>query len=90
MTAEASVTRIPVFDLKAQYAALKSELDEVALRVMGSGWFVHGQEHAAFEAEFAAYCEATHGIGVASGTDAILRSVVASRPHRPSITSGRI
>ena len=71
MTAEASVTRIPVFDLKAQYAALQSELDAAALRVMGSGWFIHGTEHAAFETEFAAYCEVTHAIGVASGTDAI-------------------
>jgi dTDP-4-amino-4,6-dideoxygalactose transaminase len=71
MTAEASVTRIPVFDLKAQYAALKPELDAAALRVMGSGWFVHGQEHAAFETEMATYCEAKHGVGVASGTDAI-------------------
>ena len=72
MTAETTaVTRIPVFDLKAQYAALKDELDEAALRVMGSGWFIQGSEHAAFEAEFAAYCEAEHAIGVANGTDAI-------------------
>ncbi len=71
MTAEAAVTRIPVFDLKAQYAALKDELDEAALRVMGSGWFIHGQEHAAFESEFAAYCEVAHAVGVANGTDAL-------------------
>src|SRR5437868_9397678 len=71
MTAEASVTRIPVFDLKAQYAALKPELDEAALRVMASGWFIQGQEHDAFEREFAAYCEAEHAVGVANGTDAI-------------------
>jgi len=73
MTAEttAAVTRIPVFDLKAQYAALKDELDEAALRVMGSGWFIQGSEHAAFETEFAAYCEAEHAVGVANGTDAI-------------------
>src|SRR5919106_5031411 len=71
MIAETSVTRIPVFDLKAQYAALKDELDDAALRVMASGWFIQGQEHATFEAEFAAYCEAKHGVGVANGTDAI-------------------
>src|SRR4051794_1590102 len=71
MTTDTAVTRIPVFDLRAQYAALKPELDEAALRVMGSGWFVHGTEHAAFETEFATYSEAEHGIGVASGTDAI-------------------
>ena len=71
MTADAGVTRIPVFDLKAQYAALKDDLDEAALRVMASGWFIQGQEHSAFETEFAAYCEAQHGVGVANGTDAI-------------------
>jgi dTDP-4-amino-4,6-dideoxygalactose transaminase len=71
MSTDTAVTRIPVFDLKAQYAELKSELDEAVLRVMESGWFVHGSEHAAFESEFAAYCEAQHGIGVATGTDAI-------------------
>jgi len=70
-TADTAVTRIAMFDAKAQYAALKPELDEAALRVMASGWFIQGQEHAAFEAEFSAYCEAKHGVGVASGTDAI-------------------
>ena len=62
MTADTAVTRIPVFDLKAQYNALKPELDEAALRVMASGWFVQGSEHAAFETEFAAYCEAQHAV----------------------------
>jgi dTDP-4-amino-4,6-dideoxygalactose transaminase len=71
MTTDTAVTRIPVFDLKAQYAALKPELDEAVLGVMDSGWFIHGKEHAAFEAEFAAYCEAKHAVGVANGTDAI-------------------
>ena len=71
MTTDTAVTRIPVFDLKAQYNALKPELDAAALRVMASGWFVHGAEHAAFEQEFAAYCDAKHGIGLATGTDAI-------------------
>jgi dTDP-4-amino-4,6-dideoxygalactose transaminase len=71
MTTDTAVTRIAMFDAKAQYAALKPELDEAALRVMASGWYVQGQEHAAFEAEFSAYSEAKHGVGVASGTDAI-------------------
>lgn len=71
MSAGAPPIQVPVFDLKAQYAALKPELDEAALRVMAGGWFIQGAEHAAFERELAAYCEARHGIGVASGTDAI-------------------
>jgi dTDP-4-amino-4,6-dideoxygalactose transaminase len=68
---DAGAGRVPIFDLKAQYAVLKPELDEAALRVMASGWFIQGQEHNAFEHEFAAYCEAEHGVGVANGTDAI-------------------
>jgi dTDP-4-amino-4,6-dideoxygalactose transaminase len=77
MTAGAPAARVPVFDLKAQYASLKPELDEAVLRVMGSGWFIHGREHAAFEAEFAAYCETAHGVGVANGTDAIRIGLMA-------------
>ena len=71
MSTTSGAGRIPVFDLKAQYEALKPELDAAVARVLVSGWFVQGQEHAAFEQEFAQYSEATHGVGVASGTDAI-------------------
>ena len=63
--------RIPVFDLRAQYEALKPELDAAVARVLASGWFIQGREHAAFEEELAAYSGAKHGVGVASGTDAI-------------------
>jgi dTDP-4-amino-4,6-dideoxygalactose transaminase len=68
---DAGSGRVPIFDLKAQYAVLKPELDAAVLRVMASGWFIQGEEHAAFEREFAAYCEAEHAVGVANGTDAI-------------------
>jgi len=71
MSEQPASGRVPIFDLKAQYAALKAELDEAALRVMASGWFIQGQEHNAFEREFAAYCTAEHAVGVANGTDAI-------------------
>ncbi|MBA2451059.1 MAG: DegT/DnrJ/EryC1/StrS family aminotransferase [Chloroflexi bacterium] len=62
---------IPVFDVRPQYLALKEELDAAIGRVLDRGWFIQGEEHAAFEAEFAAFCGARHGVGVASGTDAI-------------------
>ena len=71
MTITNAPARIPVFDLKAQYEALKPELDAAVARVLASGWFIQGTEHGAFEQEFATYCEAAHGVGVASGTDAI-------------------
>src|SRR5258708_40024038 len=40
-------------------------------RVVASGRYILGPEASAFEAEFADYCGARHGVGVANGTDAI-------------------
>jgi dTDP-4-amino-4,6-dideoxygalactose transaminase len=40
-------------------------------RVLKSGWLVLGEEVAAFESEFAAYCESSHCVGVANGLDAL-------------------
>ncbi len=68
---------IPIFDARPQYLAHKAELDVAIARVLDSGWFIHGQEHRAFEADFAAFCGARHGIGVASGTDAVRLSLQA-------------
>ena len=62
---------IPVFDARPQYQALKAELDGAIARVLERGWFIQGEEHATFEEEFAAFCGARHGVGVASGTDGI-------------------
>lgn len=63
--------RIPFLNLAAAYAELRDELEAAAHRVMASGQFVLGPEVAAFEEEFAAYCEARHAIGVGSGLDAL-------------------
>ncbi|MCL4867903.1 MAG: DegT/DnrJ/EryC1/StrS family aminotransferase [Anaerolineae bacterium] len=63
---------IPLVDLQAEYMALKTGLDAAASRVLASGWYILGQEVAAFEAEFAAYLGVAQAVGVASGTDAVL------------------
>ena len=55
----------------AGYRAHKEEIDEAVGRVLNSGWYILGQEVKAFEDEFAAYIGVQHGIGVASGTDAL-------------------
>ena len=55
----------------AGYIAHKKEIDEAVQRVLDSGWYILGQEVKAFEEEFAAYIGVEHGIGVASGTDAL-------------------
>ena len=69
---------IPLIDLQAQYAAIKDEIDTAVLRVLASGQFVLGPEVAAFEAEFAAYCGADHGIAVNSGTSALHLALLAA------------
>lgn len=62
---------IPFLDLKAPYLELKEEIDGAISRVLNSGWYIGGPEVDAFEAEFAAYCQANHAIGVANGLDAL-------------------
>jgi dTDP-4-amino-4,6-dideoxygalactose transaminase len=62
---------IPFLDLKAPYLELKQELDDAIARVVSSGWFIGGPEVDQFEAEYAAYCGASHAVGVANGLDAL-------------------
>ena len=56
---------------RAQYLAHKPEIDAALQRVLDKGWYILGEEVKAFEAEFAAYIGAAHGIGVGSGTEAL-------------------
>ena len=59
-------------DLSAQAAAYRAELMAAVERVMASGRYVLGPEGEAFEQEFARYVGTGHGIGVGSGTDALI------------------
>jgi dTDP-4-amino-4,6-dideoxygalactose transaminase len=70
--------QVPAVDFKAQYAALRAEIDAAVARVLASGWFILGPEVEAFEREFAAYCGAAHAVGVANGTDAIRLALLAA------------
>lgn len=62
---------IPFLDLRAAYLELKPRIDAAVARVLDSGWYILGPEVEAFEAEWAAYCEAAHAVGVANGLDAL-------------------
>ena len=62
---------IPFLDLGAPYRALQGEIDVAVARCLGSGWFIGGPEVETFETAYAAYCDATHCIGVANGLDAL-------------------
>lgn len=58
-------------------AAYMADLEAAAKRVIRSGWYVLGQEVAAFEKEFAQYLGVKHCIGVANGLDALMLSIEA-------------
>lgn len=69
--------KVPFLDLHAAYLELKPEIDAAIARVLDSGWYILGPEVDAFEAEYAAYCEAEHSIGVANGLDALHLALLA-------------
>jgi dTDP-4-amino-4,6-dideoxygalactose transaminase len=68
---------VPLLDLKAQYATLRDEIRPAIDRVLESQLCINGPEVAQLEKEVAKYCQAKHCIGVTSGTDAILLSLMA-------------
>ncbi len=63
--------KIPFLDLRAAYLELKDEIDAAVARVLDSGWYILGEEVEAFEAEYAAFCEARQCVGVGNGLDAL-------------------
>jgi len=62
---------IPFLDLRSGYDELRPEIDAAITRVLESGMYILGEEVAAFEREYAAYCGCRHAIGVANGLDAL-------------------
>ena len=69
---------IPFVDLKAQYASIKDEVNPAIQGVLDSCQFTLGSEVAAFEQEFAAYCQTRHGIAVNTGTSALHLALLAA------------
>ncbi len=68
---------IPQTDPKAGYLAQQAEIDAAIRRVLEGGRYILGDEVSGFEAEFAAYAGAAHGIACASGTDALILALRA-------------
>ena len=69
---------IPFVDLKAQYATIKTEVNDAIQGVLDSCQFTLGSEVAKFEEEFAAYSGAALGIGVNTGTSALHLALLAA------------
>ena len=69
--------KVPLLDLKPQYQSLKGDIDAAIARVCESQHFILGPAIKELEAGVAAYSQCTHGIGVSSGTDALLLALMA-------------
>ena len=68
---------IKFLDLKAINFQYRDDLIKEATEVIDSGWFIRGQKLAAFEREFANYCDVKHCVGVANGLDALILTLRA-------------
>lgn len=69
--------KTPFLELAPTYLELKAEIDSAISRVLTKGWYILGEQVASFEVEFARYIGAKHCVGVASGLDALILSLMA-------------
>lgn len=68
---------VPLLDLEQQYYSIKTEIDQAIGRVVESQHFILGPEVEFLEKEISAYCGIKYAVGVSSGTDALLISLMA-------------
>jgi len=68
---------VPLLDLRAQYLSIKPEIDAAVAEVLNSQIFILGPRVQECEREVARYSNCSHGIGMSSGTDALLACLMA-------------
>jgi dTDP-4-amino-4,6-dideoxygalactose transaminase len=69
--------KVPLLDLKEQYKTIKEEVLKTAEELFESQYFILGPRVTDLEEEIADYCSSKHAVGVSSGTDALLISLMA-------------
>jgi dTDP-4-amino-4,6-dideoxygalactose transaminase len=69
--------KIPLVDLKAQYASIKPDIDAAVQHILDETDFIGGRAVTEFEKSFAAYCGTRSAVGLANGTDALQLSLLA-------------
>lgn len=77
LEAPTPVESVPLLDLKSQYRSIRGEVRAAIDRVLESQHFILGPEVQALEEEIAQYCGCKYAVGVSSGTDALLVSLMA-------------
>ncbi|MFC1718660.1 DegT/DnrJ/EryC1/StrS family aminotransferase [Candidatus Poribacteria bacterium] len=68
---------VPLVDLKAQYEAIRNDINVAIEEVLESQWFILGPKVGELEEQIADYCNVKYSVGVASGSDALLLSLMA-------------
>jgi dTDP-4-amino-4,6-dideoxygalactose transaminase len=69
--------KVPLLNLKAQYEAIKDEIDQAVAEVFAAQQFINGPQVAELEKAVAEYSGCAHGVGVSSGSDALIIALMA-------------
>ncbi len=69
--------KVPLLDLKEQYESIRSEIEPRVLELMASQLFVLGKAVSDFEENLASHGQCAYGVGVSSGTDALICALMA-------------
>ena len=70
--------QVPLLDLKSQYQSIRAEILECVNKVFDSQYFILGPEVERLERAVAQYCQSKYAVGVSSGTDALLISLMGA------------
>ena len=80
--------KIPLLDLKEQYAPLREQMHKALDKILESQHFIGGEDVDALEREIADYSGVSDAVGVSSGTDALLASLMALGVNRSPLDEG--
>ena len=69
--------KVPLLDLKPQYEQIRAEVEPVVLDICQSQAFIMGPKVQECEAAVAAYCRSPYGVGMSSGSDALIVALMA-------------